>query len=96
MPYKIVYNSLNVGLNCSAKAIARYNELSGKQCIYMWDIPRHCPHLVQVVEEMGKEASEYASYLLIREINENQYTIDEIDGREAVKTPNTINWVRID
>ena len=96
MPYKIVHNSCYGGPDLSAEAIVRYNELSGKQCDYIEQIPRHCPYLVQVVEEMGKEASGYASYLVICEINENQYAIQVCDGIETVKTPNTIDWISID
>lgn len=96
MPYKIVHNSCYGGPCLSAKAIARYNSLSGKQCNDINQIPRHCPYLVQVVEEMGKEASGYASYLVICEINENQYTIEDYDGIENVKTPNEIGWISID
>lgn len=96
MPYKIVHNSCYGGPVLSAEAIVRYNELSGKQCYYIEQIPRHCPYLVKVVEEMGEEASGDSSYLVICEINENQYTIEEYDGIETVKTPNTIDWIHID
>lgn len=50
------------------------------------DIPRNDKHLVQVVEELGAEASSKVSNLKIVEIeNGRWYKIDEYDGYESIE-----------
>lgn len=96
MPYKVVYNTKFGGAWLSEKAIARYNELSGKKCYCIDDIEsRHCPYLIQVIEEMGNDANGMSAKLAICEIDEKQYWIQEYDGCEKVETIKTIPWVTI-
>ena len=58
--------------------------------------PRHDPLLVQLVEELGNEASQSLySNLQIKEIEGNKYYITEYNGREKVVTPETIEWTII-
>lgn len=65
--------------------------------IYDYQIPRHDPHLVEVVEELGSKASSWSAKLEIREITGNQYMIDEYDGSEEVITPyDAKSWVTVD
>ncbi len=56
------------------------------------DIPRHDPDLVQVVEELGKEASDGYSRLRVADIGESKYHIDEYDGYESVITQHAENY----
>ena len=56
-------------------------------------IERTDPILVQVVEEMGKNASGPYSKLVIEDIPTGTlYRIDEYDGYESVKTRETYDW----
>ena len=49
------------------------------------DIPRNDPALVQVVEELGKEANgQYADLGIVEVPNDLRWKIDEYDGLEAV------------
>jgi hypothetical protein len=49
--------------------------------------PRHCPILVQVVEELGEEADGGQSLLYIAKFESNLYRINEYDGKENLVTP---------
>lgn len=57
------------------------------------DIERADPVLVQVVEELGQEASGQFAELRITEIpTGTKYRIDEYDGKECVMTIDDYNW----
>jgi hypothetical protein len=63
---------------------ARNAEYS-KHSIHDRDIPRHDPHLIQVVEELGAAASGMCAELRIVEIPADvEYEIDEYDGNEHI------------
>ena len=55
--------------------------------------PRHCPILVQSVEELGDEASGSAASLVVHTIKGDRYFIDEYDGRECIVEPDAICWI---
>ena len=97
--YKVVFNGCYGGFALSDKAISRLNELgltgNGEYSDYL-DIKRHHPLLIQVVEELGVEASGSHSNLCIATINSPQYIIEEYDGAESVKVPENIRWIRIE
>lgn len=63
-----------------------YDELYAKDNILHYrGIDRNDPLLVQVVEEMGKQANTFASNLKVVEIPDDvEWTIDEYDGLECV------------
>lgn len=61
-----------------------------------YDVARHDRRLVQVVEELGKEASGMFARLEIIELNSNRYRIREYDGIESVEEPHTIDWTIIE
>ena len=89
---KIVYNDCYGGFCLSAKAIARYKELGGS---YECDrhIPRNDSLLVQVVEELGKDANGACASLEIRDLAPGtKYRIDEYDGNENVVTIDEEDW----
>lgn len=54
--------------------------------------PRHHPLLIQCVEELGEEASDYYSKLKVVEFEGDLYQIDEYDGLESIETPDQIYW----
>ena len=51
------------------------------------DLERHDPILIQIVEELGKEANGMSADLQIDDITGNKYRINEYDGNESVSTP---------
>jgi len=57
-----------------------------------YDISRHDPILVQVVEEMGAKADGMCAKLAIAEVS-GPYRIDEYDGNESVETPGSYDWI---
>lgn len=57
-----------------------------KDIFHARDIERNDPHLVQAVEELGKDASGKCSGLIVVEIeNGNWFKIDEYDGLEHIQ-----------
>lgn len=57
---------------------------------------RHHSDLVNVVEVLGKEASNICSELSIKEINSRLYYIDVYDGYEDIIIPSSKQWIIID
>lgn len=57
-------------------------------CIYShWELERHDPDLVAVVEELGsKRSSGMCAELKVKDIGDSSYHIDEYDGFETVVT----------
>ena len=69
-----------------------YNKAHSAQSWYDGDVSRHDPVLVQVVEELGDEASGEFAKLRIAEIS-GPYRIDEYDGFESVMTADSYEWI---
>ena len=83
---KVVYNCCFGGYGLSEEAIKLYNEKSGRNIKYDFDIERHDPILVAVVEELGDEVNNIFSELAIIDIPEGYgYAIDDYDGFETVE-----------
>lgn len=57
------------------------------------DFPRHDPRLVQVIKELGVNASGSFAKLKIAKIIGNKYIIKEYNGYETIMTPKDINWI---
>lgn len=93
---KVVYNAAYGGYALSDEAIEM---LKAKGYDNPYDIERHNPDLVEIVEVLGKKASnsKNGSRLVIGEIKEDSYYIDEYDGYEAIITPKHMEklWVKI-
>ena len=98
MNYKVVVNRCYGGFSLSEEAKARYNkyaEAAGLPPFDIYDTPRHCPFLIQVVEELGSKADGSFTDLEVVGIEGNQYRISEYDGMESVETPESQNWITI-
>lgn len=105
MSTKVVYNACYGGFNLSKLALERLAELGCPGAsdalqhsfcgCYCFDIPRHDPLLVQVVEELGDEASGQCARLRIEEIEGDRYLIDDYDGRETIQTSIDADWIYV-
>lgn len=109
--HKVVINNCYGGFGLSKEAMLRLLELGfideyySKKEVENYEHPhtsfypsieRHNPLLIQVVEELGKKANGACAELKIVEIDSNMYIINEYDGWESVKTPNTaVDWIVI-
>jgi hypothetical protein len=84
---KIVINACFGGFGLSTKAFERYKELKGVDDKRFYDrtILRDDPILVQIVEDMGDEASGGYAELRVVEIPDDvEWEIAEYDGYEHV------------
>ena len=83
---KIVINSCFGAFGLSDKALDLYCALKGYQQIdACHEIERNDPFLIQVVEELGFEASDLFSELKVVEIPDDvDWIIQDYDGREWV------------
>ena len=94
MGFKVVIHD---GYGCFGLSEAAYARLKeeGMSETDSWDICRHDPRLVRVVEEMGRKAHPSGKGLVVEEIEGDRYFIDEYDGAEWVVTPQSIarKWI---
>lgn len=102
---KVVINKKYGGFALSDKAIEMLAERKGMTFSqardllfpHEYSIERHDPDLIAVVETLGKEANhQFASDLEVVSISGDQYLINEYDGLESIKTPETIPWITIE
>jgi hypothetical protein len=66
--------------------------ISNRKYCEDYDIPRHDPILVQVVEELGDKANGLGAKLEIDEVH-GPYRINEYGGFEGVEIPADYDWV---
>jgi hypothetical protein len=74
----------------------KYHEESAFRSLgehYSTDLPRHDARLVQVVEELGKDANGAFANLQIAHLSGSRYRIDDYDGNESVEEPSSIDWI---
>jgi hypothetical protein len=60
---------------------------------YTCRVERHDPRLIQVIEELGSEASGSYAELKIKTLSGNRYIIDDYDGNERITEPQDIDWI---
>lgn len=90
---KVVYNSDYGGFDLSKQQKDRYLELSGQTDVDIYDMSRHDPNLIKLVEE---DILYKSRILQIEDIgDEPKYYIEEYDGNERVYTIKTIPWVYV-
>jgi hypothetical protein len=90
---KVVYNACFGGFGLSKKAALMLRDLGVTDVNLEYGYidentcPRHDERLIQVVEELGKDASGRHAKLEIHQLSGNRYRIDEYDGNESVIEP---------
>jgi hypothetical protein len=89
---KVVHNACIGSFNLSDEACSLGQSISGDSNWDYSEIPRHDPVLIEVVERLGSKASGENAKLEIAEVS-GKYRIDEYDGAESVKTPDSYDWV---
>ena len=84
---KIVINSEYGGFGLSPEALHEYKKRAGINIddYWIWEIPRDCPHLIEMVEEGGTNLNDRFSFLKVVEIPEDVgWQIEEYDGKEWI------------
>ena len=96
MDNKVVYNDCYGGFGLSKAARVYLAGFGISEDVCEYEIKRHDPRLVQVVERLGIAAWGECADLQIMNIgSEDRYNIDEYDGLETVATPDNTAWVEI-
>lgn len=76
----------------NGRSIAQMQE-DGVKKFHCWEIDRHDPILVQVVQELGEKANGDFAKLTIHQICGNRYRIGDYDGQETVIEPDDLDWI---
>jgi hypothetical protein len=87
MKMKIVINSEYGGFGLSPESLHEYKKRADINIddFWIWEIPRNCPHLVEMVEEGGTDVNDRYSYLKVVEIPDDvEWEICEYDGLEWI------------
>ncbi len=97
--YKVVINNCYGGFSISEQAVARLKELKkakgwdvSELCSHVdYDerIPRHDEDLIKVIEELGPRAGGVCAAPKVEELLYPVYRIEEYDGLESIKYPNS-------
>lgn len=90
---KVVYNADFGGFSLTDKQKDRYCELSEQKDVDFYELSRHDPHLVKLVEE---DILWKSNVLQIEDIgDEPKYYLHEYDGLENVYIQSTIPWTYV-
>jgi len=83
---KIAINRCFGGFNLSTKALEYYNNLTGKDAKYHWDIERDDFALIQTLESIGLEESggDHSELAIVEVPDDVKWQIEEYDGVEHV------------
>ena len=92
---KIVINQSYGGFSLSPAAEAAWESRTQRE-FESWDIPRHDPDLVAIVELFGRDADGPYAELTVVTIPGNKYRIHEYDGAETLYTPETTKWITVE
>lgn len=86
---KIVISPRYGGFGLSKEAFARYQKENPEFKSYDAEIPRNCPILVKIVEEMGAAADGPFASLKIVEVDEDDgsWYVHDYDGYESIRYP---------
>ena len=86
---KIVINCCYGGYGLSTEALQWLGVVQG------WErqVPRHHPLLVECVETLGEAANGRFANLKVVTIEGSKYIVEEYDGFESVRTPETMKWI---
>ena len=77
----------------STEVREEYNRKYSEQIFRVDHLDRTDPILVQVVEELGEEASDRCAELIIEELPKGTlYRINEYDGLESIETADSVDW----
>ena len=96
--FEVVYNDCYGGFSLSDKALSWLKErgldLEDNTYPHEDELPRHHPLLIKCVKELGSEAGNELSKLVIAEVSSQsgKYLIREYDGLEWIETPESITW----
>lgn len=83
---KVVINCCFGGFSLSAEAERVLIETLGEKCSYRYELERHNPVLVSLVEKMGEGANGMCANLDVVEIPDGlDYDIEEYDGYESTR-----------
>ena len=103
---KVVINAKYGGFGLSVKAAKILIEQGMEdievdkdgRVLCQYDLCRHDPRLVEVVEKLGEAASDEHARLIVKTIPGNQYRITEYDGWEDLEYPEMMEneWTVID
>ena len=107
MGFKIVVNKCFGGFGVSQQAVEwllahganpkdvrmQDSGLTDSKWVYtVCTMSRHHPLLVQMVETLGESADGGSASLMVLEIDQPMYRIDEYDGRESIEEPSHVQW----
>ena len=82
---QVLINTCYGGFGLTKKASDRFNELSGKEVEYCFDIERDDPFLIQTFIELGEKCNDIMAELKLVEFPVDvQWIIVEYDGVEHV------------
>ena len=85
METKVVYNACYGGFGLSKVGAEMYEQLSGLK--FNLSVHRQDPHLIKVIETLGKNANNRYSNLQIKVIPQefkDCWALDEYDGLESI------------
>ncbi len=88
--YKVVYNATYGGFSLSDLAISLLKE---RRIDDPYDLPRHHPELVAVVDLLSKNSHGGRFSNLKIAVVEGPYIIHDYDGLETVLQPRDMDWI---
>ena len=89
---KVCINACYGGFSLSEMAVSELCERKGvadRDDFYQCDLDRHDPDLIEVVERLGDAANGDCACLQVVTISGDRYRIEEYDGSETLKTPDS-------
>ena len=89
---KVVINTCFGGFSLSEEATDMLIKLTKNEEIRYYELERHCPILIEVIETLGEQADGMFAELKVVEIPDNvKYSIHEYDGSENIQE----TWIEV-